>query len=339
MNSMRPVNRWILWMVWGVLGASVASAGTEGREKATFAAGCFWGTEEFFRKIPGVHATAVGYAGGTGKATYDAVSEGKTGHAESLELEFDPKKVTYEELVTLFFKMHDPTTPNRQGNDVGTQYRSAIFTHSKEQERVAHRVMERIERSGAWKTKLVTEVRPAGTFYRAEEEHQKYLVKHPGGYDNHFLRPLNFDRPSDATLKKTLTPLQYDVTQKEGTEPPFKNEYWNNHREGIYVDIVSGEALFSSRDKYDSGTGWPSFKKPIRPDVVTTRKDASMLLGERTEVRSRKADSHLGHVFDDGPKPLGLRYCMNSAALRFIPVSDLAQEGYAEYLPLFKANP
>ena len=145
----------------------------------------------------------------------------------------------------------------------------------------------------------------------------------------------DFKKPSDAELKKTLSPLQYQVTQHEGTERPFQNEFWNNHEAGIYVDVVSGEALFSSLDKYDSGTGWPSFTKPLEPANVKTKTDRSLFM-ERIEVRSKHADSHLGHLFDDGPQPTGQRYCMNSASMRFIPVAKLAEEGYGEYLPLFE---
>ena len=307
-------------------------------ETATFAVGCFWGGEEFFRKIPGVVKTRVGYAGGTvPNPKYEDTHDGHTGHAESVEIQFDPKKVTYDFLLDQFFKMHDPTTLNRQGNDRGSQYRSAIFYHSDQQKTLALAFKNKVDQSRAWKDPVVTEIAQAGKFWVAEDYHQKYLQKNPGGYDNHFLRNISFDvlapkfvKPSQAELKKKLTSVQYDVTQNEGTEAPFQNAYWNNHEEGIFVDVVSGEPLFSSKDKFESGTGWPSFTKPLKNEFIIEKVDSSLGM-KRTEVRSQMANSHLGHVFEDGPKPTGLRYCINSASLRFVPRAQLKSEGLEKY--------
>jgi peptide methionine sulfoxide reductase msrA/msrB len=327
--------------------AKQALAKASQTETATFAVGCFWGAEEFFRKIPGVTSTRVGFTGGTvPNPKYEDTHDGHTGHAESVEIKFDPKKVSYEFLLDQFFKMHDPTTLNRQGNDRGSQYRSAIFYHSEEQKQQAMAFKTKVEKSGAWKDPIVTEIAPAKEFYLAEDNHQKYLQKHPGGYDNHYLRNISFDtadesskkkftKPSDEELKSKLTPLQYRVTQQEGTEPPFQNEYFNNHKDGIYVDIVSGEPLFSSKDKFESGTGWPSFTRPIKKENVIEKTDGSLGM-RRTEVKSKIANSHLGHVFEDGPAPTGLRYCINSASLKFIPKEKLKEEGYGEYLKTFE---
>jgi peptide methionine sulfoxide reductase msrA/msrB len=318
---------------------------------AIFAQGCFWGVEERFRKVPGVVATAVGYAGGHAKnPSYEDVCTGETGHAESVLVEFDPAKVSYAELLRFFWTSHDPTSGNAQGPDHGTQYRSAIYTFGDEQLREAK--ASRDEQQKKLVDPITTEIAPAGPFWIAEDYHQQWDEKHgrlscplphrprvkkaaaepppataPSG---------NGHKPSDPELRKKLTPEQYAVTQKDGTEPPFHNAYWNNHEAGIYVDVVSGEPLFSSRDKFDSGTGWPSFTKPIEPGNVVTRDDHKLFMS-RTEVRSKGADSHLGHVFDDGPAPTGLRFCMNSASLRFVPVSKLTEEGYGKYLTEFES--
>ena len=325
---------------------------------ATFAGGCFWCTEADFEKLPGVAKVISGYAGGhTENPTYDEVSSGTTGHVESVQVYYDPARLTYSDLLDYFWKHIDPTDPGGQFVDRGAQYRSVIFYHDQEQKKLAEQSKNALARSGKFSKPVVTDILPLTKFYAAEEYHQDYYLKHPFKYKfyrsrsgrDQFLRKTwgsemdkanqkkkpAFTKPDDATLRKTLTPLQYKVTQKEGTEPAFNNEYWDNKKEGIYVDIVSGEPLFSSLDKYDSGTGWPSFTKPLEPGNIVLKDDWSFFT-KRTEVRSRLGDSHVGHVFNDGPKPTGLRYCMNSAALRFIPKEDLVNKGYGQYLKLFE---
>ncbi|MCH4826679.1 peptide-methionine (S)-S-oxide reductase MsrA [Planococcus halocryophilus] len=307
------------------------------------AGGCFWGVEAYMARVYGVYDVTSGYANGnTENPTYEEVIRENTGHAETVHVRYDPERVDLEGLLDHYFLIIDPTLLNQQGNDRGEQYRTGIYYENEDDLAVIDKVVTAQE--DRYDDPIVTEVELLDNYYLAEEYHQDYLEKNPDGYCHvefdtledqkigedaqSLIDPALYPKPSDDELKATLTDIQYAVTQEDDTERAFSSEYDGFYEPGIYVDITTGEPLFSSADKYDSTTGWPSFTKPIDPDVVTEHDDGLFFM-KRTEIRSRAGDNHIGHVFNDGPADKGgLRFCMNGAALLFVPQAEMEAQGY-----------
>lgn len=325
--------------------ASVGASGAAQLAEIYLAGGCFWGVEEYFSRIPGVIEVESGYANGkTDNPTYREVCSGNTGHAETVRIVYDPALISLPTLVGQYFRIIDPTSVNRQGNDVGTQYRTGIYYTDAKDLDVLKGLLE--EEGKKYPKPLAVELKPLENYSPAEECHQDYLRKNPGGYCHigfddlkslpSIIDATKYRRPADAELKDRVSAEEYAVMREKGTEAPFSGKFWNNKAPGVYVDAATGEPLFLSGDKFDSGTGWPSFVKPVDPHVIKYYEDTTHGMN-RVEVRSRVGNTHLGHVFNDGPKEKGgLRYCINSAALKFVPLEDMDREGYGNLKNLIK---
>lgn len=357
---MKKNTKWIIVLLGAILAAAVIAimclnmaekkagikAMKEGQQEIYFAGGCFWGIEKYFSCIEGVLSTDVGYANSEVEdPTYEEVCYGKTHAVETVRVVYDAQQAPLTFLLKMYYNVIDPTAVNRQGNDIGVQYRSGIYFTQEAEKEVIEQSLK--ELSQKYYDKIEIECLPLDNYYSAETYHQQYLEKNPGGYchidlgafekaknahpDKQAVTKTYFQK-SDEELKKTLTKKQYEVTRENETELPFTNDYWDNFETGIYVDITTGEPLFVSSDKAESGCGWPSFTKPINREVLEQHLDITHGL-VRTEVRSKTGNAHLGHVFEDGSRAEGgLRYCINSAALRFIPVSEMEKEGYGDYI-------
>ena len=305
------------------------------------AGGCFWGLEAYMERIQGVTDAVSGYANGKGDTTNYQLLHA-TDHAETVKVTYDPDKISLDKLLQYYFRVIDPTSINKQGNDRGRQYRTGIYYQNEQDKAVIEAALKTLQ--SKYQEPIQIEVEPLKNYVEAEEYHQDYLKKNPNGYchidikkaDEPLIDDKKYPKPSDAELKQKLTALQYDVTQGKHTERSFSNEYWDNFAPGIYVDITTGEPLFSSKDKFESGCGWPSFTKPIAAEVAEYQKDNSFNM-TRIEVLSRSGHAHLGHVFDDGPRDKGgLRYCINSASIKFIPLDEMEKQGYGDLIPFVK---